>query len=161
MTEIAPGLGRNREIAMDIRVEIGRFRNRETGPSAGLRNDRRTDRRAARTSTGVSRSCHQAPGGSGTAAMGWSAANRQIAPLSEASPSAAARRWASKIAGDSTNAPQSTGSSDSSFENSRARPSSIRTRVPSDQMTGSGCSSTSTDGREAATSWSVAPSENT
>ncbi len=152
MTEITPGFGRSREIAIEIRVEIGRFSKRETGPSAGFRNDRRSDRRAARTSVGVSRSCHQEPRGSGTASIGWRAANRQSAPLSVESPSAAARRCASKIAGDSTNAPQSTGRSDNAFENSIARPSSIRTRVPSAQMTGSGCSSTSTDGREAATS---------
>ena len=65
------------------RVEIGRFRFREIGPSVGFARERRSMVRAERRSSGVSMSCHHAPRGSATTRRGRSCVSSVMAPASE------------------------------------------------------------------------------
>ncbi len=87
-SDSAPGGIRAGEMAMVIRVEIGRFSHRDTGPSERLPSDWRSQVRASRRSSGVSMSCHHAPGGSGTARIGTLLPSRVTAPAREWSPPA-------------------------------------------------------------------------
>ncbi len=61
---------RSGAMAMVIRVEIGRLRCLDTGPSVGFPRERRTSELASSRSSGVSTSCHQSPSDRGMAFSG-------------------------------------------------------------------------------------------
>ncbi len=91
-SDSAPGGIRAGEMAIEIRVEIGRFSHRDTGPSERLASDWRSLVRARQRSSGVSMSCHQASGGRGTARIGTLTPSRVTAPAREWSPPAEVSR---------------------------------------------------------------------
>ena len=123
---------------IDMRVEIGRLRYRETGPSTGLVSERRRLVAPRRRSSGVSTSCHHEPRGSEMASRGSVLASSVTAPASVASPRAAMLRCAANTDLGSRNAPQSIDGSPRSLENATTRSSCRRTRVPSAHASGSG-----------------------
>src|SRR5439155_1511260 len=81
--EISVGEGRRGASAIESRVETGRFRKRETGPSSSSPRFRRSWPRASRRSWGVSTSCHQLDVGRETALTGLTPESRVTAPASE------------------------------------------------------------------------------
>jgi hypothetical protein len=86
------GAGRSGARSIDSRVDRGRLSRRLTGPSASLPSERRSATLAARTSWGVSTSCHQQPAGRSTARRGRVWARRVTAPARVWSPSLAGPR---------------------------------------------------------------------
>jgi len=76
------------EMAMVMRVEMGRFSHRETGPSLRFASECRTRCLARRRSSGVSMSCHQPSEGRRTAWMGTERPIVVTAAASEWSPAA-------------------------------------------------------------------------
>jgi hypothetical protein len=155
------GAGRSGASAIDSRLDRGRLSRRLTGPSMSLPSERRSAALAARTSVGVSTSCHQHPAGRATARSGRARARRVTAPANVWSPSAATCRWQPNTSGGSRKAPQSMAGSSRCLPNATAAPSTTCTLQPSCQAARSGAGSTSTAGSPAASSRSKAPSAKT
>jgi hypothetical protein len=82
-TENTAGGIRAGDSAMLIRLETGRFRYLETGPSEVFASDRRSRCLATRRSSGVSMSCHHLGSGSETALIGAVRPMAVTAPASE------------------------------------------------------------------------------